>query len=93
MPDYSNKEHFFRKKPVTVAAIVWTGRNFDEIKSFAGDNVHLEDGELVIRTLEDGKTGKAKHVATVGDFVIRGIKGEFYFCKPDVFWQTYEEVK
>lgn len=34
----------------------------------------------------------AKHVATVGDFVIRGVHGEFYFCKPDIFMETYEEV-
>ena len=35
-------------------------------------------------------TNKAKHIASVGDFVIQGIKGEFYFCKPDIFEQTYE---
>lgn len=93
MPDFSDREYIFRKKPVTVAAMVWTGENFDEIKKFAGDNVYLEDGELVIRTLEDGKTGKAKHVADTLDFIIRGVKGEFYFCKPDIFEQTYEVVE
>lgn len=63
------------------------------MKKFAGDNVYLENGELIIKTLEDGIGGKAKHAATVGDFVIRGVKGEFYFCKPDIFEQTYEVVE
>jgi len=53
----------------------------------------LEDGELVIKTLEDGKDGKAKHIASVGDFVIQGVKGEIYFCKSDIFEQTYEVDK
>ncbi len=50
------------------------------------------EGELIIPTLEDGKFVTAKHVATVGDFVIKGVHGEFYFCKPDIFMETYEEV-
>jgi hypothetical protein len=83
----------YKKKPVSVKAIKWTGNNFETIKQFAGENVFLEDGELIIKTLEDGITNKAKHIASVGDFVIQGIKGEFYFCKPDIFEQTYEVNK
>lgn len=83
----------YRKKPVSVNAIKWTGENFEAIKRFAGENVFLEEGELIIKTLEDGITNKAKHIASVGDFVIQGIKGEFYFCKPDIFEQTYEVNK
>lgn len=82
----------YRKKPVEVEAMHWDGTNFNALKKWVGDNVVLEDGELVIKTLEDGKTGKAKHVATVGDFVIKGVAGEFYFCKPDIFQDTYEKV-
>lgn len=41
-------------------------------------------------TLEDGKDNKAKHAASKGDFVIKGVQGEFYFCKPDIFKETYE---
>ena len=44
----------YRKKPVSVNAIKWTGENFEAIKKFAGDNVVFEDGELIIKTLEDG---------------------------------------
>ena len=91
--DYSKEEHVFRKKPVTITAIDWTGDNFDAIKKFAGDNVSLENGELVIKTLEDGVDGKVKHVASIGDFIIRGVEGEYYFCKPSIFKQTYEIVE
>lgn len=91
--DYSKEEYVFRKKPVTITAIDWTGDNFDAVKKFAGDNVYLENGELVIKTLEDGADGKAKHVASIGDFIIRGVEGEYYFCKPFIFEKTYEIVE
>ena len=82
----------YKKKPVQIEAIKWTGDNFNDVKDFAGTNVKLEDNELIITTLEDGKTGKAKHIASKGDFVIKGVQGEFYFCKPDIFKETYDEV-
>lgn len=83
----------FRKKPVVIEALKWTGDNFNSIKAFAGDNVVLENGELLVKTLEDGVGGKVKHAATPGDFIIKGVKGEFYFCKPDIFAETYEPVE
>lgn len=43
-----------------------------------------------IPTLEDGADGRAKHVASIGDYIIKGIQGEFYPCKPDIFHATYE---
>ena len=43
-----------------------------------------------IITLEDGDDGRAKHVATEGDWIIKGVQGEFYACKPDIFQSTYE---
>lgn len=46
----------------------------------------LEDGSPIIATLE------GNHKVTEGDFIIRGIKGEFYPCKPDIFEATYEKV-
>ena len=45
---------------------------------------------LTIHTLEDGSDGRAEHVASVGDYIIKGVKGEFYPCKPDIFELTYE---
>lgn len=57
---------------------------FDEYVQIAN-----EQG-LTIHTLEDGVDGRAKHVASVGDYIIKGVKGEFYPCKPDIFELTYE---
>ena len=47
---------------------------------------------LTIPTLEDGDDKRAKHVASIGDYIIKGIQGEFYPCKPDIFEATYEVV-
>jgi len=46
-----------------------------------------------IGTLEDGPDGQVKHIASPGDWIIQGIKGELYPCKPDIFEQTYEPVE
>lgn len=78
----------YKKKPVSVAVLAWDGRNFDEIKKFAEDMAFMEDGSLFIHTLED--TDKSSHAASVGDLIVRGVKGEFYPVKPDVFMRTYE---
>lgn len=86
----------YRKKPVVIEAIQWNGNNFDDIKDFAGSKVrcptydineYSEDRTtLLIYTLE------GTMVASKGDFIIKGIKGEFYPCKPDIFEATYEKV-
>lgn len=78
----------YRKKPVVVEAIQWTGCNISDICKFTGRDISclLVSGELHIETLE------GTHHASIGDYIIKGLKGEFYPCKPDVFVQTYEEV-
>lgn len=53
----------------------------------------VRENGMDIPTLEDGDDKRAKHVATIGDWIIKGIKGEFYPCKPDIFEMTYEAVK
>lgn len=73
----------FRKKPVVVEAVRFTV-NFDEIEAFVGGDAEWRGGELVVATLE----GPLR--ASPGDWIIKGIKGEFYPCKPDIFAQTYE---
>lgn len=80
----------FVKKPVEVQAVQWTGNNYDEIVDFAGEwnvewSVEYWD-KLIIYTLEGG------HYVSLSDWIIRGVEGEFYSCKPDIFEQTYEEV-
>lgn len=77
----------FRKKPVVIEAVQYTG-NFDEIMAFCGQNqVNVIDEDLYINTLEGDM--KAEYL----DWIIKGVKGEFYPCKPDIFKQTYEEVE
>ena len=96
--DFSKEVHIFRKKPVTIAAIQWTGDNFKEVKAFFGEDAKkcsnivdlsgkTEKGNLTIETLE------GNHTALPNDFIIRGVKGEYYPCKPDIFEQTYEVVE
>jgi hypothetical protein len=83
----------FRKKPVVIKAFQWTGYNQVELADFLGfEAVVLGNGSCIIPTLEDGPNNEAKHVASVGDWIIRGVKGEFYPCKPDIFDATYEPV-
>ena len=83
----------FRKKPVVIEAMRWDGGNQREIEDWMGRVlVPTTAEELVIPTLEDGKQGQAQHVASLGDWIIRGVAGEFYPCKPDIFAATYEPV-
>lgn len=81
----------YRKKPVVIEAIQWTGDNKNDISNElggdTGDYYFTPDGELFIHTLE----GIMK--ASVGDYIIKGVKGEFYPCKPDIFEATYEKVE
>jgi hypothetical protein len=71
-------------------AIQWTGENVAQIDGFAGDKatVKAEGGRraLVIETLE------GTMLANINDWIIRGIHGEFYPCKPDIFEATYEPL-
>jgi hypothetical protein len=82
----------FRKKPVVIEAMRWEGDNdsWDDIESFTKCAARLnyeKCGEIFINTLEGTMT------ACVGDWIIKGVKGEFYPCKPDIFEATYEKVE
>lgn len=81
----------YRKKPVVIEAIQYNGKNEDEIEMFVGDALLGIDGAfdnpyLYIATLEGTMT------ASKGDYIIKGVDGEFYPCKPDIFKKTYEEI-
>ena len=76
----------FRKKPVTIEAIQFINGNFSDLEDFVGGDAEFRNGELVIATLEGAMR------ASPGDWIIKGVKGEFYPCKPDIFAATYEEV-
>lgn len=77
----------FRKRPVEIDAVPWTGLNLAEVEAFVGRRLLVDETQcLAIETLE------GILAASVGDWVIRGVKGEYYPCKPDIFAATYEEV-
>ena len=82
----------FVKKPVVIEAIQYNGENIEAIEDFVGKKLSTVmssdvDVKLIIPTLE----GYMK--ALKGDYIIKGIKGEFYPCKPDVFKQSYNMIK
>ena len=87
----------YKKKPIIIEAVQWTGINLKEIKSFVGDSLDynykthgdssdLSNIEVKIKTLE------GDHIASIGDYIIKGVNGEFYPCKPDIFKKTYESA-
>lgn len=93
----------FRKKPVVVDAIQfeYSASGIETLKEFCGaalgDVNKLRHpkaiGEAEIRTLEDGVNLTVKHIATEGDWIVKGVLGEYYPVKPDIFEATYELVK
>lgn len=73
----------FRKKPVVIEAVQWTGLNYEEMRKFMGV-FSVNMGRIPIKTLE------GDIYASPDDWVIKGVNGEFYPCKPDIFDKTYE---
>ena len=96
----------YRKKPVVIDAVQLTRDSVREVYEFINGPVEVNslpasdrwdtyveivrrDG-LRLKTLEsDGQT----QVADIGDYIIKGVAGEFYPCKPEIFKATYEAVK
>lgn len=85
----------FRKKPVVIEAVQWTGHSVNDVDGMLSfdDWMVANQGDrqaryvgatVVIPTLEGEMT------ATIGDWIIKGVKGEIYPCKPDIFEATYE---
>lgn len=90
----------YTKKPVTVEAIQWTGKNLQDLKNFVGDSLEYdvmdaawEGGKGPVTVNVRIQTLEGIHHASVGDFVIKGVHGEFYPCKPDIFQETYVEAE
>lgn len=91
----------YKKRPVKIEVLLWDGQNHREMATFLGfpedkalatrgENFFIDhdevEGGLIIKTLEGNR------LASIGDYIIKGVQGEFYPCKPDIFKQTYEEV-
>ncbi|CAB4143305.1 hypothetical protein UFOVP450_106 [uncultured Caudovirales phage] len=83
----------YRKKPVVIEALQFTRNNWEEIQTFTQGQAHT----LTIERRMDGKctciipTLEGEHIANEGDWIIKGVQGEYYPCKPDIFEQTYEK--
>lgn len=103
MPKFRKKPVTVEARQVTIATFMddvykWVEQNtlgsFEPLAVIEGQKpwpesgvtIDPRDGRMIIATLEGG------HWVSPGDFVIRGVKGEFYPCKPDIFADTYEEV-
>jgi hypothetical protein len=78
----------YKTKPCEIEAIQWTGKNIIELLDWGQGKILWNDADdLFIDTLE----GRMK--ASINDYIIKGLRGEFYPCKPDVFEKKYEKIK
>jgi len=86
----------FRKKPVVIEAVQLSEKHLMTLFDFIGEEKNYPEckiaginpatGKFTIKTLEGDM------IAEVGDWIIKGVNGEFYPCKPDIFGKTYEAV-
>lgn len=79
----------FRKKPVVIEAMQFTGSNLIEISDFCPlfkIEIFTDGPWYIITTLE------GDHRSIPGDWIVKGIKGEFYPVKDEIFRETYEEI-
>lgn len=86
----------FRKKPVVIEAVQWTGKNLEEIRDFCSTIVHNVTYQMDETNRANDLIGiptmEGLMTASLNDWIIKGIQGEFYPCKPDIFEKTYEKV-
>jgi len=82
----------YRKKPVVIDAIQWTGNNTKDCIDFLGNSF---GGQMLERSINGKReitilTLEGQHIASKNDYLIRGAAGEHYACKPDIFVKTYD---
>lgn len=82
----------YRKKPVTIEAFRFAGGDTEPMpdwfaKAITDGKAYFQGGDDPYWTIE---TLEGNHRASLGDFIIQGVKGEIYPCKPDIFAATYE---
>ena len=88
----------YRKLPVEIQALRWSGHNLRQMIDFTGlhpsaNKWTWDEYEEVVRTQGFKVFSlEAAYIVPVGHYVIRGVKGEFYACEPSIFWQTYERA-
>ena len=101
-----NNMQQYRKRPVVVEALQLCWNTWDEMCDFLGGIVSVKNPARNVETFSDkcGERGpywieltiptlEGDHVARHGDWIIKGIQGEFYPCKPDIFEATYERIE
>lgn len=76
----------YKKKPVEIEAIQFTGYNYKEVEEFVGQPLYISYEMVAIPTLEGIMRCKANN------YVIKGVRGEFYPCDREIFEETYEEI-
>ena len=81
----------YRKKPVIIEAIQWTGLNKEEIDIFS--NFEIIEATIAGIQMLEIYTLEGVMKAHVGDYIIKGVKGEFYPCRKDIFEETYEAIE
>jgi hypothetical protein len=81
--------HRYVKKPIEIEALQWVGTNLNEILAFSPSCFSYERNKMVVLAVS---TLEGPMTATIGDYIIKGIKDEFYPCKPDIFLLTYDQI-
>ena len=84
----------YRKKPVVIEAIQFidTPERLEELSKFIDNQPLRVDYKNPNKPVLKLQTLEGEHIASVGDYIIKGVKGEFYPCKPDIFEMTYEKA-
>ena len=77
----------YKKKPVVIEAVQFVGDNLNEVVDFVGRNNSI----FATKDFIDISTLEGVMRANLKDYIIKGVNGEFYPCKPDIFYKTYEE--
>ena len=82
----------YRKKPVEIDAVQWVSDNIEQVYEMLGDNLIINTDEDKDEVKHFINTLEGKMEMSWGDYIIKGVKGEFYPCKPDIFELTYEKI-
>ena len=82
----------YRKKPVEIDAVQWVSDNIEQVYEMLGDNLIINTDEDEDEVKHFINTLEGKMEMSWGDYIIKGVKGEFYPCKPDIFEMTYEKI-
>ena len=82
----------YRKKPVVIEAIQFNGKNAEEIEQWSNNNVKrgLVSEDTLTKVYLEIETLEGTMTAQLNDYIIKGVSGEFYPCKPDIFEKTYD---